>query len=135
MVDLNEEVPKEIADKAYEAIEIARKSGKIKKGSNEVTKVVERGIAKLVVIAKDVTPPEGIMHIAAALGVPLVAIFGPGYVGRYAPRADEGRVIVLRKDVSCSPCNKVRCRSMKCFKYITPEEVISSALRLMEHGK
>lgn len=65
MVDLNEEVPKEIIDKAYEAIEIARKSGKIKKGSNEVTKVVERGVAKLVVIAKDVTPPEVIMHIPA----------------------------------------------------------------------
>ena len=65
MVDLNEEVPKEVADKAYEAIEIARKSGKIKKGSNEVTKVVERGTAKLVVIAKDVNPPEVIMHIPA----------------------------------------------------------------------
>jgi len=61
--DINEEVPKEIVDKAYEAVELARKSGKIKKGSNEVTKVAERGVAKLVVVAKDVNPQEVIMHL------------------------------------------------------------------------
>jgi len=54
---------KDIIDKAYEAVEIATKTGKIKKGSNEVTKVVERGTAKLVVIASDVNPQEIIMHI------------------------------------------------------------------------
>lgn len=50
-------------NKALEAIEIAKKTGKIKKGSNEVTKTIERGIAKLVVVAKDVNPPEIIMHL------------------------------------------------------------------------
>ena len=53
----------EIANKAYEAIEIAKTTGKIKKGTNETTKVIERGIAKLVVAAKDVNPPEVIMHL------------------------------------------------------------------------
>lgn len=57
------EVSKEIQEKAFEAIEIAKSTGKIKKGANEVTKVVERGIAKLVVVAKDVNPPEITMHI------------------------------------------------------------------------
>ena len=57
------EVSKEIVDKAYEAIEIAKKTGKIKKGSNEVTKVAERGMAKLVLYATDVNPAEIIMHI------------------------------------------------------------------------
>jgi len=51
------------SDKYYEAIEIARATGKIKKGGNEVTKSLERGEAKLVVIAKDVSPPEVTMHI------------------------------------------------------------------------
>ena len=55
----------EIANKAYEAIEIAKTTGKIKKGTNETTKVIERGIAKLVVAAKDVNPPEVIMHLPA----------------------------------------------------------------------
>ncbi|MBU0757231.1 MAG: ribosomal L7Ae/L30e/S12e/Gadd45 family protein [Nanoarchaeota archaeon] len=51
------------ADKVYEAIEIARTTGKIKKGGNEVTKSIERGTAKLVAVAKDITPPEITMHI------------------------------------------------------------------------
>jgi len=57
------EVNKELQEKAYEAIEIARKTGKLKKGVNEVTKAVERGSAKLVLIAKDINPPEITMHL------------------------------------------------------------------------
>src|SRR3990167_6205796 len=57
------EVPKELLDKVYEAIETAKTTGKIKKGTNETTKTIEKGKAKLVVIAKDVTPPEITMHI------------------------------------------------------------------------
>ncbi|HLD78518.1 MAG TPA: 50S ribosomal protein L7Ae [archaeon] len=59
------EVPKDLASKAYEAIATARSSGKLKKGVNEVTKAIERGIAKLVVMAEDVTPEEVLMHIPA----------------------------------------------------------------------
>ncbi len=51
------------AEKIYEAVEIARKTGKIKKGANETTKAIEKGFAKLVVVAKDVNPPEITMHI------------------------------------------------------------------------
>ena len=57
------EITKEISDKALEAIEVARKSGKLKKGSNEVTKVIERGSAKLVVVAQDTQPEEVVMHL------------------------------------------------------------------------
>ncbi|MCH8067397.1 MAG: 50S ribosomal protein L7ae [Nanoarchaeota archaeon] len=57
------EVPKELLDKVYEAIETAKTSGKVIKGTNETTKAIERGKAKLVAIAKDVTPPEITMHI------------------------------------------------------------------------
>jgi len=59
------QVEKEMLDKVFEAVEHARKSGKIKKGTNEVTKAIERGTAKLVVVAKDVSPPEIVMHIPA----------------------------------------------------------------------
>ena len=50
-------------DNAFEIIEIARKTGKIKRGCNEVTKLVEKGEAKFVAIAKDVTPKEIVMHL------------------------------------------------------------------------
>ena len=46
-----------------EAIEIARNSGKIRKGANEATKAIEKGQAKLVAYAADVTPKEIIMHL------------------------------------------------------------------------
>ena len=57
------EVIKELQDKAYEAIELAKTSGKVKKGTNETTKAIEKGIAKLVVVAKDTAPAEIIMHL------------------------------------------------------------------------
>jgi len=47
----------------YEIIEKARKSGKIEKGTNEVTKAIERDMAKLVVAASDVDPKEIIQHM------------------------------------------------------------------------
>ncbi len=52
-----------LAKKAYEAIETARKTGKIRKGTNETTKAVENGSAKLVIVAKDVNPAEITMHL------------------------------------------------------------------------
>jgi len=57
------ETPKELGEKIIEALETARETGKIKKGTNEVTKAVERGIAKFVVIGTDVQPPEIVMHL------------------------------------------------------------------------
>ena len=57
------EVPKEVADQTYEAVEIATNTGKVRRGVNEVTKAVEREKAELVIIAADVTPEEIIMHL------------------------------------------------------------------------
>ena len=50
-------------EKVFEAIELAKASGKIKKGTNEVTKAIERGSAKLVVVADDANPKEITMHL------------------------------------------------------------------------
>ncbi len=61
----------------YEIVEKARKTGKIKKGTNEVTKAIERDEAKLVVIAKDVSPPEVVQHlpvICKEKGVPCIYV-------------------------------------------------------------
>ncbi|MBU4501325.1 MAG: 50S ribosomal protein L7Ae [Nanoarchaeota archaeon] len=58
------EVSKEIQDKALEVLEIAKNTGKIKKGVNETTKAIEKGAAKLVLVAKDVNPAEITMHLS-----------------------------------------------------------------------
>ena len=57
------EVSKDMQNKAYEAIELAKKTGKIKKGVNEATKSIEKNFAKLVVVAANVNPKEVIMHL------------------------------------------------------------------------
>ena len=57
------EVPKEIADAAYEALQISSKTGSVRKGTNETTKAIERAQAKLVIIAEDVDPPEVLAHL------------------------------------------------------------------------
>jgi len=71
------ELPKEVIDKVYEAIEIAKTTGKLRKGTNETTKAIEKGMAKLVAVAKDVSPPEIVMHIpllAEEKNVPCVQV-------------------------------------------------------------
>ncbi len=47
----------------YSIIEKARRTGKIEKGTNEVTKAIERGTAKFVAYAADVDPKEIVQHI------------------------------------------------------------------------
>ena len=59
------QVPEDLLDRVYEAVEVAKTTGKVSKGTNETTKSIEKGKAKMVVVAKDVSPPEIIMHIPA----------------------------------------------------------------------
>jgi len=75
--------PEEILD----LIEIARETGKIRKGINEATKAVERGIAKAVVVAEDTDPPEIIMHLTPLCDekkVPLYKVPSKNELGRAA---------------------------------------------------
>lgn len=86
MIYVKFEAPKEIVDKALEAIETARNTGKVRKGTNEVTKAVERGIAKFVVIGSDISPPEIVMHLPMLCdekNIPYI----------YAPKADIGEAV------------------------------------------
>jgi large subunit ribosomal protein L7Ae len=57
------QTPKEVQDLAYDIVEKARDGGKLSKGANEATKQVERGQAKIVVLAEDVTPEEILAHM------------------------------------------------------------------------
>ena len=57
------ETPKDLVNEVYEAVRLARQSGKVRKGTNETTKAIERGVSKLVVIAEDVQHPEVVAHL------------------------------------------------------------------------
>jgi len=71
------DVPADLEDDALEALEVARDTGTVKKGTNETTKSIERGSAELVLVAEDVQPEEIVMHIpelADEKGVPFIFV-------------------------------------------------------------
>jgi large subunit ribosomal protein L7Ae len=57
------ETPQDLVNAIYEAVRLAKQSGLVRKGTNETTKAIERGISKLVIIAEDVEPPEVVAHL------------------------------------------------------------------------
>jgi large subunit ribosomal protein L7Ae len=57
------DTPEELVSPILEAIRVAAQTGKVRKGTNEATKAIERGISKLIVIAEDVEPPEVVAHL------------------------------------------------------------------------
>jgi lipopolysaccharide heptosyltransferase I len=64
---------------------------------------------------------SGPMHIAAALGIPVFAIFGPTDAVRTGPYGKRHRII--RENISCAPCFKKQCEDMKCMKNLSVEKV------------
>ncbi len=57
------ETPEDLVSPILEALRVAATSGKVKKGTNEATKAIERGSSKLIIIAEDVEPPEVVAHL------------------------------------------------------------------------
>ncbi len=81
------DVPADLQDDAIEALEVARDTGTVKKGTNETTKAIERGNASLVLVAEDVQPEEIVMHIpelADEKGIPFVFVETQDEVGHAA---------------------------------------------------
>ncbi len=74
-----------------------------------------------IVVAND----SGPMHIAAALGRPLVTMFGPTNPIRTGPfeRSDS----VIRLDIACSPCYRRHCVHQSCLTWVSPEAVMDMA--------
>lgn len=105
------QVSKDLADKVYEAVEAARNSGKLRRGTNETTKSLERGEAKLVVIAEDVDPAEVVMHLPIICDekkIPFVYVPSKAELGKASgidvptgaiAIADEGDNKTLVKDI------------------------------------
>ena len=81
------DVPADLAERSLDALEVARDTGTVKKGTNETTKAVERGNADLVFVAEDVEPEEIVMHLPELCeekGIPYVFIETQDDVGHAA---------------------------------------------------
>lgn len=77
-----------------------------------------------------ITPDSAPMHIAAAVGTPFIAFFGPTDPSRHAPPAV--RTVVMRRDLRCSPCYSPHCpKDFKCMRDITPEEVFAEVKKFL----
>jgi heptosyltransferase-2 len=80
-----------------------------------------------------VTNDSGPMHIGAALGVPLVAIFGPTDWRRTSPWTPLAKVV--RVEIDCSPCMRRVCdRGHECMLGVTPEMVVDAVRQLLPGG-
>ncbi|MBI4496138.1 MAG: lipopolysaccharide heptosyltransferase II [Deltaproteobacteria bacterium] len=77
-----------------------------------------------------ITPDTGPMHLAAAVGAPLIALFGPTAPWRTGPYGN-GHVI-LRRPLACSPCFRRKCPTRECMNSLTVEEVFEAAQRRLE---
>ena len=80
------ETPNDVAEKIYELVQ-ANNNGRMKKGSNEVTKAAERGSAKFIIMAEDVNPPELLAHIpliCAEKGIPFGYVPSQEFLGKEA---------------------------------------------------
>ena len=71
-----------------------------------------------------ITTDSGPMHLAAAVGTPVIALFGPTDPQRTGPYG-EGHTII-RTDLPCSPCLLKRCPTKKCMQDILPEQVMAA---------
>lgn len=76
-----------------------------------------------------VTVDTGPMHLAAALGTPAAALFGPTAPWRTGPFG-PGHV-VLRRDLPCSPCFRRRCPEPRCLRELHPEEVLGAVAKVL----
>ena len=75
---------------------------------------------------------SGPMHIAAALGRPVLAVFGPTDPGRTGPYGPMHRIL-LASDCPCRPCYKRTCErgDLACLRHITPDLVLRNAMEML----
>lgn len=77
---------------------------------------------------------SGLMHIAGALNIPTIAIFGSTNPVTTSPMGEKS--IIVRKEVPCSPCLKKNCPTdFRCMDLISVEDVLKPAQNLLEHKR
>ncbi len=83
---------------------------------------------------------SGVSHLAAAVGTPVVAVFGPSNPEAWSPWNPAGIVSIVRSAPECSPCNYVGhsiglrdgCPARTCMRMVTPEQVVTAAREVLD---
>lgn len=82
-----------------------------------------------------ITNDSGPMHIAAAAGTPVVAIFGPEDPKLFGPYTTPDLYRIVCKPMHCRPCDKKNCKSPLCLDQITPDDVLAACVELLQGKK
>ena len=81
------------------------------------------------------TPDSAPMHIAAAVGIPFIALFGPTDPARHVPPAKGEFVVIKSKGLKCSPCYSPNCmKNVLCMRKITVDEVLDTMKGFLGRG-
>ena len=136
----------EILRKKYQARIVLLGSGQNRSSSREFLKGQREGVidlvgktslGELVSVMKHlkviVTPDSAPLHIATAVGTPVVALFGPTHPGRHLPPGS--RVAIHWKQIECAPCYSRTCKNpeqFRCMKQISVSEVLASIERMTQ---
>jgi len=94
-------------------------------GGNAISVTGKTSLKELIEIMRNakfvVTNDSGPMHIAAALNVPVFAIFGPTNPLRTGPYGTSH--VIFRKGLECSPCYRKQCKNIRCMNLISVKEI------------
>ena len=112
----------------------ARRISQISK-SKPITACGRTNITQLAALMRHcaafVTGDSAPIHLAAAVGVPLVALFGPTDPKRHVPSFEDN--IIIKKNLRCSPCYRPRCiLNYRCMRKITVDEVVEAVEKLLK---
>lgn len=82
---------------------------------------------------------SGVMHLAAAAGTPVIAIFGPSNHHAWGPWTPDGKSVIVRSGAECSPCSYIDhgiglregCLARTCMRLVTAQQVIDAARHIL----
>lgn len=78
-----------------------------------------------------VTGDTGIMHIAVAVGTPVVALFAVADPDRSGPYYDMDKHTIIKKDRTCAPCVSKKCEYQRCMENISVDEVFDAVMDIL----
>ncbi len=108
----------------------------LKRNCHTITDCATKSITQLAALIKKsrlfIGSDSGPLYLASILGIPNIGLFGPKDPIVYKPYFNEDRSVLIRKDLSCSPCKKRTCAKPDCMTLITVDEVYAGVKKLLE---